>query len=103
MRAVNVDKILYTSFSSSILNKFNSSSFREQQNTIKTLINEAGNLLLASPELRKALISNKGSKFYKNDEISTYCQFINKYINTINEINKKCNYKRYWKRIEYHR
>lgn len=81
-----LDKFSNQEILNELLNKFNSSSFREQQNTIKTLINEAGNLLLASPELRKALISNKGSKFYKNDEISTYCQFINKYINTVDEV-----------------
>ncbi len=64
-----------------ILEKINQLSVQDKQSVIKSLIGKAENLLFASPELHKLLISS----LYSCKEISAHCQFINKYINPLDK------------------
>ncbi|OWY65057.1 hypothetical protein B7486_43955 [cyanobacterium TDX16] len=72
-----------------ILEKIRSFSTWDKQSIAKSLIDKADRLLLASSELRRLLISDNRGNLYSYDDISTYCRFINKHINSINEFSNQ--------------
>lgn len=68
-----------------VLEKITTFSSKDKRTVADSLIYKAENLLLASSELRKLLIYDESSILYGYSEISTYCQFINKHIRSVDK------------------